>query len=470
MRRFELLHRAALLLGALLALACRERSSPDGDFPFNVHADSARPSGTTFDAIPGESRADRRARCGFAPGALPAETLDASMPQGSRIPIDHFVIVMQENRSFDHYFQQLPAFGQPNVDVAPAGYKNLDPSGEGAMVRPFPLRNVCLDDVPHNWIAVHHQLGGGAMNGFVAAANPRGARALGYYGPEILNYYYALATTFALSDRYFSAVPGPTYPNRMFFLSASSFGHTANTPPPPRDEERSLFHQLERHQVSWVVYADQKTFEQKIYRRLHAEKGEHFRRVSDFEADATAGRLPSVAWVESSYGGADATDEHAPGNVQLGQAFVARIVKAVTKTRVWPRLALILTYDEHGGFFDHVPPPAACPPSDAPRATSQAKRFDQLGVRVPFIVVSPFAKKHYVSHHTYSHTSVLRLVQARFNLPALSGRDANDVPPFDLFDFSEPTFLTPPVLPDAVIDPSERARCRAAAPTGLRAR
>jgi len=408
------------------------------------------------------SRAASRASCSFHAGDRPKDTLDGDAPIGDSIPIDHFVVVMQENRSFDHYFQKLPEYGQSDFSVAPPSYENADPSGEGALVHPHLLKDPCVADVPHNWIAVHHQIGDGKMNGFLTAANPGGERALGYYDASTLAFYYALANTFAIGDHYFASVPGPTYPNRMFFLSASSFGHAVNTPPPLRDEERTLFHQLEKKGLSWVIYSEAETFEEKMYPRLHAEKGEHFRSVEDYYADARAGRLPFFSWVESSYRGAEGTDEHAPGDVQVGQAFVAGVVRALMTSSSWSSASLFLMYDEHGGFFDHVPPPHACPPDDErPRIPGlpPEAHFDRLGVRVPFIVVSPFAKRHYVSHGTYSHTSVLRLVQARADLPALTHRDANSDAPFDLFDFQSPPFPVPPPLPDAVVDQDAKKRC-----------
>jgi phospholipase C len=121
-----------------------------------------------------------------------------------------------------------------------------------------------------------------------------------------------------------------------------------------------------------------------------------------------------------------------------------------------------LSYDEHGGFFDHVPPPAACPPDEEPprlNGIAAETRFDRLGVRVPFIVVSPFAKRHFVSHRVHAHTSILRLVQARAELPALSDRDANDDPPFEFFDFEQPPFTIAPTLPRALVDPIQAKRC-----------
>lgn len=465
----EVAARGAVLFGAALALCCCHRRDAEPSQPeAQAHSAEAAPLPVTRPerAMPAVvalgPNAQKRSRCAFRAGATPRDTLDAADLIGTQIPIDHFVVVLQENRSFDHYFQKLPAFGQPDVDVAPASFENADPSDEGEIVHPFLLSDPCLADVPHNFIAVQHQLGEGKMGGFLTSGNPGGRRSLGYYDQSTLGYYYALANTFAIGDRYFASVPGPTFPNRMFFLSASSFGHAKNTPPPARDEERTLLHQLEEKGISWTVYAEGGTFEEDIYPRLRQEKGSHFRPVSEFYADAQAGRLPFFSWIESAYDGERATDEHAPANVQLGQAFVARVIASVMNSSTWPRTALFLTYDEHGGFFDHVTPPKACPPDDNPvrmNGIATDTRFDHLGVRVPFVVVSPFAKAHFVSHRVHAHTSVLRFVQARAELPALTDRDANDDPPYEFFDFEHPPFLIPPSLPAALVDPVQEKRC-----------
>jgi phospholipase C len=129
----------------------------------------------------------------------------------------------------------------------------------------------------------------------------------------------------------------------------------------------------------------------------------------------------------------------------------------------WARSAAFLTYDEHGGFYDDLAPPAGCLPDEIePQLGKGATpgRFDHLGMRVPFIVVSPYAKPHYVSHRVFSHSSLLRLIEARFDLPAISARVANAEPPLDLFDFKHPHFATPPSLPEAKVDQAELTRCR----------
>ena len=412
-------------------------------------------------AVPPRSRAARREACEFTAGALAEQTLAEDQPIGQRIPIDHFVIVMQENRSFDHYFQGLPKFGV-NADVAPPEYRNPNQK-TGHDVNLFHQTALCAKDVRHDWNSAHVQYGDGKMDGFVNTSNPHGERALGYYEASELPYYYQLASTFAIGDRYFASILGPTWPNRMFFNSASSFGHIGNTAPPGQAEEPSLFHQLQQRGIEWVVYAEGMTFEEKIFRHLHDEKGDHFKDIDGFFEDAKKNTLPAYVWVESSYGGPDATDEHPPADVELGQEFMARVIDALMKSQAWAHSALFIMYDEPGGFFDHVPPPPACPPDKIEPLLEKRHvrgRFDRLGMRVPFIVVSPFAKAHYVSHQVLSHTSVLRMVQARFGLPALSARDANSDVPYDLFDFAHPPFLVPPALPPAPVNEALHKACQ----------
>jgi len=155
-------------------------------------------------------------------------------------------------------------------------------------------------------------------------------------------------------------------------------------------------------------------------------------------------------------------DEHPPSNVQVGQEFVSRVVKALLTSPQWRHAALFLTYDEHGGFFDHVPPPAACAPDAIPPTLEPGDEpgaFDRYGIRVPVVVVSPYARRHFVSHTTHDHTSILRFIETRFDLPALTARDANADPMLEFFDFRRPRFKKPPRLPKATIDPARLQEC-----------
>ena len=188
--------------------------------------------------------------------------------------------------------------------------------------------------------------------------------------------------------------------------------------------------------------------------------------MDDFFGDAAAGKLPPVVFLDADFtktGSPDGEDEHPPSNLQLGQRFTSKIVDALFKSPQWNKLAFFLMYDEHGGLYDHVPPPKACAPDEKLPIDNAGHRidgaFDRYGIRVPFLVVSPYAKRGYVSHGVYDHTSVLRFIQAKHRLPALTARDANALIPVDFFDFGRPPNLSIPQLPEATVEPAEKQYC-----------
>jgi phospholipase C len=188
-----------------------------------------------------------------------------------------------------------------------------------------------------------------------------------------------------------------------------------------------------------------------------------------FLADAKAGTLPAVSFIDGDNENETTTgnDEHPPSEIEIGQQFVWQVVNAVTTSPEWSSTALFITYDENGGIYDHVVPPPACKPDNiAPILTdsldeSQPAQFNQYGFRVPFVVVSPYAKKSYVSHTTYSHTSITRFIEAKFKIPALTARDANEDPFTDLFDWQNPPFMTPPSFTQPTIDQTAVTACTA---------
>ncbi|MGH7269819.1 MAG: phospholipase C, partial [Polyangiaceae bacterium] len=357
--------------------------------------------------------------------------------------------------------------------------------------------NLCSLDTDHGWAGTHLEIDNGKMDGFaqrnegtpVPAApdggtlDPSlgsGGRALWWYDQTDLPFYYQLADTFAIADHYHASVPGPTWPNRMFLYAATSFGGTQTggsfpladqTKYPYPGNPLSILDELEASKVSWMYYSDGVFPTPFLLYGFNFAKRWHPRTVSAkfaaFQAAAKAGTLPAVSFVDPALAitssGSEA-DEHPPGDIQAGQRFVSQVVHAVMASPQWPHTAIFITHDEHGGFYDHVAPPKACAPdSIAPiLASGDATQggFDMYGVRVVLIAVSPYAKKGYVGHHVYDHTSITRFIEARFNLPALTARDANAEPPTDLFDFTQPpAFITTPTLLDPPVDPAELSYC-----------
>ncbi len=466
--------RLAVIATTLALTGCGpQAAAPDAD---------NRPSDT--------EAADERAACTFVRGALPAQTLGRSSPLGDQIPIDTIVVLAQENRSFDSYFAHLGRYaGRTDIESAPDSTTNPDTAGG---VHPYMHGpHLCVSDTNHEWPGTHDEYDGGRMDGFfitndgwtdvplppggVALLN--GERALWWYDERDIPFYYKLASTFAIADHYFSSMLGPTWPNRDYLYAASSFGVTDARVPnlafaPYPEVDALIFDMLEKAHISWNIYTDGLPgLTVTVGAALAARWGRNpVMPASEFFAQAEAGTLPQVVFVEPHLGfiKANQDDEHPPADVQVGQQFVARVVQAMLASPQWSRSALFVTYDEHGGFYDHVAPPPACAPDDkAPivgPGESQYDAFAHYGIRVPMTVVSPWARPAYVSHEVFDHTSILRFIEARYGLPALTGRDANATPLFDLFDFSSAAFASPPAfaLPD--IDPGELAYCQATYP------
>jgi phospholipase C len=391
-------------------------------------------------------------------------------------PIDHVVILMQENRSFDSYFAKLHFEGQPRASAEPRHASNPNPLNEDAPpIEAFHATTYCTSaDLNHSWTGTHSSIDGGEMDGFTAAnedpTDPTGSRAMGYFTIQDLPFYYSLYSMFAMGDRYFASVPGPTFPNREYLLAGTSFGHIMNDLPGTGLTGTSIFNELDAAGITWKDYfSDVPSSFLFAYARAHAAG--HVAPISQYFADAAAGTLPQVAFVDPMFGGSKDTesDEHPPANIQVGQQFVSGVIDSLFKSTDWPSSAFFLTYDEHGGYFDHVSPPRAAVPDDiAPmlRPGDTVAAFDRLGVRVPAVVVSPFAKPHFVSHDVFDHTSILRFVEKRFGLPTMTRRDAAADPMTDMFDFDRPAFMHPPTLQPAVINQAQFAACAASSASG----
>ncbi len=440
----------------LLALAL-----PFGACSSSDQGSSSKPP--LCDPAASDTTAADRTSCTFAAGAMPKDTVGCV---GQQIPIDHIVLVMQENRSFDHYFQKLPEYGQKDVNVAPSSAAN--PAPDGTSIPFVHQTEYCFDDTDHSWKASHTEWDKGNNDGFAKAnakgSDPTGSRAMGYYDQNDIPFYYKLANTFAIGDNYHCSLLGPTWPNRMYFYAATSFGRVSNKPPPA--DGNNIFRELSAAKVSWKIYRSNYPPEA-IFVTTFLANQTHIADISEFDKDAVAGKLPQVSFVDSVFdsGGAGRSSEHPPGDMQVGQKFVHDRMIALMNSPLWKSSVMFVTYDENGGLYDHVPPPKACAPdSTPPEQDADLGGFDRYGFRVPVFVISPYAKKHFVSHKLHDHTSILRFVEARFNLPAMTARDANADAMLDMFDFKDPPFMTPPGFDAPPVDDATLKACLAKYP------
>jgi phospholipase C len=409
------------------------------------------------------------------------------------LPFEHVVVVMMENHSFDNVLGALPVNGQPLADgltFADGKATNSNPAdaglaGQADRVYAFPLTTTEQEaDVSQTWNATHEQIDGGSMQGFVRSASS--TQPMGYYTPRLFPFSYWLANTFAVANRWFCSAPCQTFPNRRFLLAGTAYGDIATTkeslhdPPPPNG---TIFDVMHDHGVSWRNYFTDVPATMVIPTIIERHH-ENIRPLAEFRHDCHAGTLPSVSFVDPGLG--LLTDvgsflaahpctklvggvldpvggsEEAPQDAAFGERWAYDVIRLVTRSRAWPRTLLIYAYDEHGGYYDHVPPPAAIPPDEikpnlAPQDTPGG--YDIYGPRVPAIVVSPYARAHAVSNAEYDHTSVLATIEGKWNLPALTYRDANANPVWDLLDFNTPALLKPPtpkrpsgMLLEAILD------------------
>jgi phospholipase C len=395
--------------------------------------------------------------------ALFAEAAKAQggLPAPGDMPLDHIVVVMQENRSFDHYLGWLPG-----ADGMQGGLQYPDPEAGGTLKSTHRLapdwQGCAHPDPDHSWEGGRAQVNGGAMNGFLAGTNDEFA--IGYYEQADLGFLPAAAQAFTTCDRYFCSLLGPTIPNRSYQWAAQSGGIKDNTAMIEAAAQQvgfpwpNIFDRLRDAGVSARYFAS----DIPVSLLWGPRMVQHTGRIEEFYALAATGKLPQVSFVDPLFGGSLAgepdgvsADEHPHGDVRTGQAFLSDVVHAFMCSPNFTRGALFINYDEWGGFFDHVPPPKLPASAD----DHSADDFNQLGVRVPGVIISPYVQRGGVSHLPYDHTSILALISYRFGLAPLTSRDAaaktdpaqigpNDLANIGLaFDFSQPNFEVPD-LPD----------------------
>jgi phospholipase C len=422
------------------------------------------------------------------PGSLPHPNRPAGTPD-PQIPIEHVVIVMMENHSFDNYFGMLPLHGQRKADGFTFNGRgkpiNSNPA-HGGYVRAFPMPSACQPEHEPNqsWDGTHTAMARGKMTGFVKAS---GDTAMGYWDNSDLPFYYAIAKHFTLANRWFSSAPCQTYPNRRYLMAATSYGLVSTTLPGPNDPpppHGTIFDRLNAHGISWKNYFTDLP-QVAIIPSIVKQNPTHLASIANFYLDCATGSLPAVSFVDPDFGLADVVgglvpgqpippsvraqgqDEENPQNIRFGEQFVAGVVDAVINSPAWKRTLLIWFYDEHGGYYDHVPPPRAVPPdSIKPILNGQRARggFDIYGPRVPAVVVSPWSRPRSVTNVVHDHTSVLKFIEQKWNLPAMTRRDANAHGLRDFLDFSRPRMLEPPSLPKPSNPIRADAHCDTAEP------
>jgi phospholipase C len=438
---------------------------------------------------------------------------------------------MMENHSYDNYLGMLQGRGEGFPLGADGKPEISNPDTAGEPVRAHHLSStVQRPQVPsQSWHATHHQWDEGKHQGFVTstqvvvpavgdvdAAECQGAGAavgMGYWTEDDLPFYYGLARTFPLADHWFSSCLGPTFPNRRFLIAGTAHGLIDDAPSDLLDSPPAgtIFDRLSGHGISWANYhavaADQHKLrryvrhKRKMARRRLLSAGRpipavtggvqkdiqftadvfpvgfgrymrHIHSTDQFFTDADNGTLPAFSIVDPDF---DAYSEENPQDIRKGESFAAEVINRVMHGKGWPGTVLIWVYDEHGGYYDHVPPPPAVPPDDVEGRSRTGspgrlqavlrmifpekvkvegnldagpRRYDRYGFRVPAVVVSPYARPDYVCSEVLDHTSVLKLVEQKWNLPPLTARDAAAASPLSALDLTgPPAFLEPPSLP-----------------------
>lgn len=408
------------------------------------------------------------AGCGGVRNAIQNVTGSGSSSCAKLTDIGHIVIFMQENRSFDHYFGSYR--GVRGFNEVSANYKQPYPANTSSsptgVLMPFHLDTTkpdaaCTQDIAHDWISQHKAWNNGSMDGFLSSKSGNGPYAvntMGYYTRADLQYFYSVADAFTLCDNYFSSVLGPTDPNRLYSMAASIDPDGKNGGPLLETLflNRPAFYgkltyttmpeQLQARGISWKVYsaADQSIGSGETsnnvlpyFKNFQDSNSALYKQgmvpayPTDFVADVASGNLPQVSWII----GSAVDSEHPPSPPILGEVELSAIVATLMANPViWAKTALFVTYDENGGFFDHVTPPTPPPGTPGEFVTVAAVPDPStigspaisgpigLGFRVPLMIISPFSRGGFVSSGVFDHTSILRFIETRFGaeVPNLS--------------------------------------------------
>lgn len=410
---------------------------------------------------------------------------------GSVQAVNHVIILMQENRSFDSYFGQMTEYRRRNNipinssdgrirDFSEGNFTNISPA-DNQPIAPYHTGSVCTENLSPDWSESHKMFNVATpgsteyrMDGFVDVAyglsqafnlvDQSGRRAMGYFTDAELNYYYFMASQFAMSDMMFSPVPSNTPPNRLYMHAATSQGH-AHTPA-TQISAKTIWQALDEKGVSWKIYITDTetnfTFLEFFTYFNNPTVQSKIVPLSQYFDDVKNGTLPAVAFIETGMN--SGLDEHpsnvnpATGqvhqiNIQNGAEYAATLINALMNSVSWKDSVFFWIFDEAGGPFDHVPPanvpnPDGIAPQDLLPEKDPARDFDHTGMRIPNFIVSPFARKNYVSHTPMDFTAILKFIETRWDIPPLTRRDASMPDMLEFFDFRNGgPWATPPTPP-----------------------
>jgi len=343
---------------------------------------------------------------GPLPRDAPPPSPDAMVPTEQLLAgIDTFVVLCMENRSFDHYLGSL-ALSERRTDIEGLVGTESNPDPNGASIYVHRLEDFTPADPPHSWNACHQQWGEGRNDGFVRAhAGGSQSDVMGYHTRDQLPITYALADGAAICQRYFASVMGPTWPNRFYLHAATSRNQRGNAPVSnlptvfDRLQAAGKTHTNYFHDVPWAFGG--------------YGKSQGNLKIEKFFEHAEAGTLPNFSLIDPMYFGAGANDDHPSHDIRMGQALIATVFKALAASPQWNRCLFVLTYDEHGGFYDHVAPPTC---------DDEYDDFKQLGFRVPTLVAGPTVRRGAGIATSLEHASLAATLTARFGLEPLGRR------------------------------------------------
>lgn len=382
--------------------------------------------------------------------ALRDSSAQSSLPPPQQSGIEHIVVVTMENRSFDHFLGWLPG-----AEGRQAGLTYTDASGVSHSTTPLaPDYTGCPHPDPdHSYNESRVAYDNGAMDGFLrAGAND--VYSIGYYTQADLPFFSTVAQNYLVCDNYFASILGPTFPNRLFFWAAQTDRLTDSV---SFTSMPTIFDRLAAARVSHRYFFNNLPFVALWGLKYLGSSG----LFAEFLFRAATGTLPAVSFVDPIYTVLDdgtGNDDHPHADIRNGDAFLAGIFQALTSGPTWQKTVLVITFDEWGGFFEHVPPPRVVAPNSVD--PDQVGGQVLLGFRVPVIVISPFSRNSgaaaLVNHTLFDHTSILKLIEWRWSLPPLTARDASaEIGNLAAaLNFASPDSTVPPVpVPNPVVAP-----------------